>query len=211
MKTGFHKALVAVLAVALVITMIALPAFAVEGSSPNSAEAAQTTQADQGALKIGTLSTADADSQVKRTIMLYDCGADLETDAGLATYNLMQILESSFSSDDDITFLVMTGGSHKWQIDSSKLVFPDGVTLPNDAVVEYDSKNHEYVENPYDPKSQVSNVYNQIWEAKGIDARDENAGKLVLLDGDGVTGDNAPVKSKDELMSNPATLKAFIN
>ena len=65
------------------------------------------------------------DKKVKRTILLYDCGADLETDAGLATYNLLQILNSSFSADDDIKFLVMTGGSHKWQIDSKYLVFPD--------------------------------------------------------------------------------------
>lgn len=143
--------------------------------------------------------------------MLYDCGSNLETDAGLATYNLLQILESSFSSDDDITFLVMTGGSHKWQIDKSSLVFPDGVSLPDDAVVEYDSAKRQYVDEPSDPKSQVSNVYNQIWEAKGADAA-ENPGKMVLLDGDGITGvENEAVKSENELMSNPDTLKAFIN
>ena len=205
MKTQFQRKLVAVLAAALILTMLSLPAFAVEGGTPNPAE----TQ--QAALKGGTPLSANANPQAKRTILLYDCGADLETDAGLATYNLMQILQSHFSSDDDIKFLVMTGGSHKWQIDSSNLVFPDGVNLPNDAVIEYDSDNLEYVENPSEPKSQVSNVYNQIWEAKGADAKDGNAGKLVLLDGDGITDDNAPVKSQDELMSDPATLKAFIN
>ena len=76
----------------------------------------------------------------KQTILLYDCGADLETDAGLATFNLKQILASSFSSDGDISFLVMIGGFHKWQIDQSNLVFPEGVALPDDAVVEYDSE-----------------------------------------------------------------------
>ncbi len=155
--------------------------------------------------------------KVKRTILLYDCGADLETDAGLATYNLLQILNSSFSADDDVKFLVMTGGSHKWQIDSKYLVFPDGAALPNDAVVDYNRDNPE-ASTQLNPKSQISNVYNQIWEAKGIDAVDENgkpdgnAGKLVLLDGDGITGaENTAVKSVNELMSVPATLKAFIN
>ena len=217
MKTGFHRIMVAALAAALAMTVFSLPAFAVGGGTPDSAATSQAAQEEQDGLKAGTPLSTNADSGAKRTILLYDCGSDLETDAGLASYNLRQILESSFSSDGDITFLVMTGGSHKWQIDSSNLVFPDGVALPDDAVVEYDLTNREYVDDPSDPRSQISNVYNQIWEAKGIDAQDENglpdenAGKLVLLDGDGITGDNAPVQGKDELMSNPATLKAFID
>ena len=197
MKSLVQRLVVTFLAVALAVTMFPLPAFAV-GEEMQGAE--EQTQ------------------QAKRTILLYDCGADLETDAGLATYNLLQILESRFSADDDISFLVMTGGSHKWQIDKSKLVFPDGVALPEDAVVEYDSNNRAYVDKPSDPRSQVSNVYNQIWEARGVDAAlengstDRNAGKLVLLDGDGITGaENEAVKSENELMSDPATLKAFIN
>ena len=205
MKTRLHTKLAALLAAALVMTALALPAFAAEGGAQDAAETQPT------GLQGGTSLLANADSHAKRTIMLYDCGADLETDAGMATYNLMQILESHFSSDDDITFLIMTGGSHKWQIDQSMLVFPEGVNLPDDAVVEYDSDSRRYVDTPSDPKSQVSNVYNQIWEAKGIDAPDESvAGKLVLLDGDGIT-DDAPVQAKNELMSDPATLKAFIN
>ena len=177
----------------------------------------QTVQEDQGEPEKqdgqvkGAPPAKNTDTKSKRTIMLYDCGSNLETDAGLASYNLMQILESSFSSDDDIKFLVMTGGSHTWQLDKSNLVFPDGIALPDDAVIEYDPDNMEYVDEPSDPRSQISNVYNQIWEAKGIDAYDGNAGKLVLLDGDGITQDNMPVQSKDELMSDPDTLKAFIN
>ena len=142
--------------------------------------------------------------------MLYACGADLESKAGMATYNLRQILRSSFSSDDDVRFIVMTGGSSKWRLPKGFLSFTDGVDVPTDAVV---------VRNPNDPehparldaKSQISNVYNQIWEAKGADAP-ENAGKLVLLDGDGVTGEaGTAVRSEDELMSDPDTLAAFID
>ncbi|MDO4869933.1 MAG: hypothetical protein Q4A65_06615 [Bacillota bacterium] len=55
-------------------------------------------------------------------------------------------------------------------------------------------------------------------EARGADAVDEcgnqdpNAGKLVCLDGDGLTGEpGQAVKNEDELMTDPATLKAFIN
>ncbi|MBR2547497.1 MAG: hypothetical protein IKF07_04825 [Eubacterium sp.] len=146
--------------------------------------------------------------KAKRTILLYACGADLETEAAMATYNLRQILASRFSSDDDINFLIMTGGSHEWQIDKEYLDFSD-VKVPDDAVVEYDQYEPERSET-LDPKSQVSNVYNQIWEAKGLDA-DTGAGKMVLIDGDGITKDDEAVKSKDELMSDPDTLKAFID
>ena len=192
MKKGIQRTVVAVLAIALTMTMFPLPAFAAEGDT-------------------GAAPSRNAGSHAKRTILLYDCGSNLETEAGLATYNLMQILESRFSSDDDIRFLVMTGGSHTWQTDADKLVFPAEVSLPQDAVIPYDSDNRKYTDESADPKSQVSNVYNQIWEAKGIDAT-ENAGKMVLLDGDGITGaEDTAVKSEDELMSDPETLKAFIN
>ena len=212
MKTGLHRILVAVLAVALTVTMFPLPAFAVDEDTPDPADTQPAVQEDQGGNNEGAPPTRSAGQPAKRTIMLYDCGSNLETDAGLATYNLLQILESHFSADDDIKFLVMTGGSHTWQIDAEdNLVFPDGVALPEDAVVEYDSAKREYAETPSDSKSQVSNVYNQIWEAKGADAA-ENPGKMVLLDGNGITGaENEAVKSQNELMSDPDTLKAFIN
>ena len=35
----------------------------------------------------------------------------------MATYNLRQILKSRFSSDDDIRFIIMTGGSNAWHLD----------------------------------------------------------------------------------------------
>ena len=131
----------------------------------------------------------DADKAV-RTIMLYDCGADLETDSAMATFNLLQILRANFSKDKSVRFIVMTGGSNKWQIEGKYLCEADGT-----------------------PVEEVSSEYNQLWEAKGLDAPEsEQPGKMVLLDGNGITGEgDAAVKSEDELMSDPETLKAFIN
>lgn len=130
-------------------------------------------------------------SQTKavRTIMLYDCGSNLETESGMASYNLRQVLRTRFSADDDVRFVVMTGGSKAWHLEQSYLYDPATGTNP----------------------ATISAEYNQIWEAKGLDAP-ANAGQMVLCDGDGVSGDgDAAKKSKDELMSDPATLKAFIN
>ncbi len=124
-----------------------------------------------------------------RTIMLYLCGADLETQQESATISLKQILSSDFGSDEDVHFIVMTGGSSQWKTDSQYLYDPATGTSPEE----------------------ISNVYNQIWEAKGI-ADDNNPGQLVLLDGDGISGDGENSKTSfDEPMCDPETLKAFIN
>lgn len=58
--------------------------------------------------------------------------------------------------------------------------------------------------------TEISNEYNQIWEVHG--ATDGAEGYLQLLDGDGVSGDGADAKtSAEELMSDPNTLRSFIN
>ena len=58
-------------------------------------------------------------SQAKLTIMFYACGTNLETDAGMASYNLRQILAANFSADNDVRFIVMTDGAEKWRLESS--------------------------------------------------------------------------------------------
>ena len=150
--------------------------------------------------------------KARRTIMLYDCGADLETSAAMATYNIEQILKANFSKDEEIRFLIMTGGSNQWQLKKDYLVFPEGNNVPDDAVAEYDLQTGEVSDKTLDKYSQVSNVYNQVWEARGLDAA-EDPGKMVLIDGDGLGsgGEAATVKSADELMSDPEVLKSFIN
>ena len=156
--------------------------------------------------------TGGSTAKTKRTIMLYDCGADLETSAAMATYNIEQILKANFSKDEGIRFIVMTGGSNQWQLDKDYLVFPEGNNVPDDAVAGYDPQIMETTDEVLDKYSQVSNVYNQVWEAKGLDAA-VDPGKMVLIDGDGLGtgGESAAVKSSEELMSDPDTLKSFIN
>lgn len=169
-------------------------------------------------------------SVAKRTIMLYDCGSDLESGGKMASYNLRQILSSSFSSNEEIRFIVMTGGADKWHLEKDYLEFPDDVYVPDDAVEEQDPEDEEVWNVADDNKSRISNVYNQIWEAQGIDAA-ENAGKMVLLDGDGVLGDGEAAKRSKiaksdcdeygfldldnidhyEWMNDPEVLKAFID
>ena len=103
-----------------------------------------------GLSRDGSASTPKA----RRTIMLYDCGADLETSAAMATYNIEQILKANFSKDEEIRFLIMTGGSNQWQLKKDYLVFPEGNNVPDDAVAEYDLQTGEVSDKTLDVKLQ---------------------------------------------------------
>ena len=76
MKSLAQRLVVTFLTVALAMTMFPLPAFAAEGA----------------------VTATSGTEAAKRTILLYDCGANLETDVGLATYNLQQILASEWKT-----------------------------------------------------------------------------------------------------------------
>ena len=157
------------------------PALADEAEGPSAASANDTA--------IQTTQLTSSSEAGVRTIMLYDCGTNLETDSAMASYNLRQILAANFSADEDVRFIIMTGGANQWWLESSYLYDPATNTEPDS----------------------ISNVYNQIWEAKGLDAP-ENPGKLVLLDGDGLSGDGENAKtSAQEQMVLPETLKAFVS
>lgn len=52
------------------------------------------------------------------TIMIYMCGADLESESGLATSDIKEIL-SVGSQPDDVNIVIETGGSNKWSLSSS--------------------------------------------------------------------------------------------
>lgn len=138
-----------------------------------------------------SVSSAFAEEESKRTVLLYICGSNLETEHAMATFNLKQILRAKFSADDNVKVVIMTGGARTWHMESSSLYDPAA------------DKNPEA----------ISSEYNQIWEAKGADAgADDHAGQMVLLDGDGIMGDGDEAKkSEDELMTDPEVLKAFID
>ena len=107
----------------------------------------------------GCLGEATQESQTSkatRTIMLYDCGADLERRYALATWNLYQILESEIPAD--INVVVLTGGAQKWHPEPEYLEGADVV-----------SPNQE----------------NQVWLCSGKNAANavNGHGKMTLLTG----------------------------
>jgi hypothetical protein len=119
--------------------------------------------------------------------MYYEDGCDPETTAGAASANLVEAMNAEFDNEQ-IRFIVITGGANQWQMESKYLRDQEG-----------------------GPIDGISNEYNQIWELTGK-ADGAEHGYMTLLDGDGVTGDGADAhKSEDELMNDPATLTAFID
>ena len=137
---------------------------------------------------------AAPEKKAVRTIMMYVCGSNLESGGGYASDNLKQILGSSFSEDEDVRLIVMTGGTDEWFMEGDYLCDPDGLGISV-------SEDGEYF---------IDHAYNQIWEAKGSDAT-ENAGKLVLLDPDFASTVDEEGNLDRQVMTNPDTLKAFIN
>ena len=202
-------ALVWMVALAVGLSLPGTLAFAADESALNAAPSAGM-QPQANSLRTNA-------TTAKRTIMLYVCGADLEEDSGMASNNIRQVLESNFGREEDVRFVVMTGGSYRWFLDDDDnvendnglLVFPNGIEVPEDAA---ETGNPIFGEDVvrHNPKSQISGPYNQIWEAKGKGAATD-PGKLVLLDGNGLKNHRADDQEDPEWMSDPATLQGFVN
>lgn len=96
----------------------------------------------------------EAAGKATRTILLYDCGSDLEENYGMATWNLYQILESEITGD--VNALVLTGGSKFWKTEPEYLEGAEVV-----------SPNQE----------------NQLWLCSGRNAENavDGHGKMTLL------------------------------
>ena len=100
---------------------------------------------------------AEDDKIPTHTIMLYAIGTDLESDSGCFTFNLKQIARSAYN--ENVSFIVMTGGAKKWQTES------------------------EYLSGA----EEISAEYNQIWRITGKE-NGEKHGKMTLLEGSGLPG-----------------------
>ena len=49
------------------------------------------------------------------TLMVYMCGTDLESDGGMASADLYEMVQSGVKADGNLTVLVQTGGTKDWQ------------------------------------------------------------------------------------------------
>ncbi|MBE6466120.1 clostripain-related cysteine peptidase [Denitrobacterium detoxificans] len=182
----FLIALGIMLAMAAVMLGIAIsPTAFAEDGDPTAAE--EPAPDDSGLVATEDPSPGDG-TKPFRTIMIYLDGASSEENNPVCSAMLKEYMASKFDRSD-FRIIVMTGGSLKWHLDASYLRDKNG----NAGTL-----------------TEISSEYNQIWEVYG--ATDDAEGYLRLLDGDGVSGDEANAKtSAEELMSDPDTLQQFIN
>ncbi|HAM16168.1 MAG TPA: hypothetical protein DCP91_10025 [Eggerthellaceae bacterium] len=145
-----------------------------------------TALADEGDLAAAEDPSLSSGDKPVRTIMIYLDGAASEENTPVCSAMLKEYMASNFNRSD-FRIIVMTGGSLKWHLEASYLRDKDGNA---------------------NTLTEISSEYNQVWEVYGAN----DGGYLRLLDGDGVSGDDANAKkSTEELMYDPETLKKFIN
>ena len=71
--------------------------------------------------------TVETIVQDKWTIMIYICGADLESQGGYATKDIKEILGVS-GQPDDVNIVIETGGSNSWSLSSSYIVGANSIS-----------------------------------------------------------------------------------
>ena len=119
-----RKKLTAIFMACIMAALASAPA-ARASEAANTAEGSAATQAEQNA-------RPGDDVIAERTILMYNCGSNLETTSGYASVNLRQILNANFSADNDVNFIVMNAGSNKWHLEGRYLCDPDNIGLSTD-------------------------------------------------------------------------------
>ncbi|MBQ6455008.1 MAG: zinc-ribbon domain-containing protein [Eggerthellaceae bacterium] len=77
-------------------------------------ESPQGGAAEEGATTGGSTTPTQSDgSGDSWTVLMYLCGSDLESSAGYATYDLMEIQEASIGSN--VNMVIEAGGTSRWQ------------------------------------------------------------------------------------------------
>ena len=114
--------------------------------------------------------SVNAEAVQTRTVMLYIIGSNLERDYACATYNLVQSMEAEY--DENLNFIVMTGGSKKWHTEAEYLNGAESI-------------------NP---------AYNQIWVLDG--KRDGEAhGGMTLLEPYGIEGYEQTLMTEPDVLT----------
>ena len=101
-------------------------------SSPSNNTTATTTA---GSTTTGaSLTSAAVDSKDTWTVLFYLCGSDLESEGGLATFNLQELASTKLG--DKVTFAIETGGSKYWQNSSIDPRYLTRYTISSDGFYE---------------------------------------------------------------------------
>ena len=95
------------------------------GSTTSSGSTSSGNSSSSGSTSSGSSSSSEEQEDLdKYTIMIYMCGSDLESDNGLGTMDIQEILSVN-NQPDNVNIIIETGGASSWNstygISSSKL------------------------------------------------------------------------------------------
>ena len=90
-----------------------------------------TATAKDGSGKSGSATITVTETQLdKWTILVYICGADLESDGGQASGDIREMLNVS-NQPSDVNIVIQTGGSKSWSLGSSYIGDSDVSSIPS--------------------------------------------------------------------------------
>ncbi|MBQ8913999.1 MAG: hypothetical protein IJ054_08165, partial [Lachnospiraceae bacterium] len=112
-----------VLLIAFFVTAFAFPGFLLKKESPdknknrNDVETGtidSTTEADNTTSATESNTTAPlTEPDDDWTVLIYLCGSNLESESGLATYNIDEMIDADIT--DSVNIIIETGGSNSWE------------------------------------------------------------------------------------------------
>lgn len=121
------------------------------------------------------------------TVMIYMCGANLESDNSLATSDIEEILGIS-GQPDDVNIIIETGGSQSWHTPSSYL---NGATsIPNSQLGRWHVENNKLVKDSFITNADMSakETYKSFLQWGLDDYPADNVGVILWNHGAGLEG-----------------------
>ncbi len=132
---GLVAAIVAILLLSVSCSVLNRCTSAISGATGNSANAPSSgSAAVASGNAAASPSSAAVSSKDSWTVLFYLCGSDLESESGLATFNLQELASTTLG--DKVTFVIETGGSRSWQNTSVDPRYLTRYTISSDGFYE---------------------------------------------------------------------------
>ena len=137
----------------------------------------------------------------KWTIMIYMCGADLESGGGAASGDIKEILSIS-NQPDDVNIIIETGGSNSWSLGSSYI--QDATSIPSNNLGRWHVSGKKLVKDSFISQANMgsSNTYRDFlnWGLTNYPA--EKVGVILWNHGGGLDGVCFDEKNNDDSLTN---------
>ena len=121
------------------------------------------------------------------TIMIYLCGANLESEGSLGSEDIMEILSIN-NQPSDVNVIIETGGSQSWHLSSSYIV--DATSIPSNYLGRWHVENKKLVKDEFITNADMSakETYQSFLEWGLTEYPADNVGVILWNHGAGLEG-----------------------